>query len=164
MREIFPRESADTPEPFTGERLTASVHGQVELEHYHRYLFTRGFCRDRDVLDVASGEGYGAAHLAQVARHVVGVENAGPTARNAALNFPRANLCFVQADARSLPVANASVDVVTSFETIEHFDRQEDFVAEVRRVLRPDGCFIVSTPDRDDTAPHSSRAQPVPCA
>jgi protein-L-isoaspartate O-methyltransferase len=52
--------------------LTASVHGQVELEHYHRYLFSRGFCRDRDVLDVASGEGYGAAHLAQVARHVVG--------------------------------------------------------------------------------------------
>ena len=57
MREIFPREAADDPEPFTGERLTASVHGAVELEHYHRYLFSRGFCRDRDVLDIACGEG-----------------------------------------------------------------------------------------------------------
>jgi SAM-dependent methyltransferase len=149
MREIFPREAANHPEPFTGERLTASVHGQIEIEHYHRYLFSRGFCRDRDVLDVASGEGYGAAHLAQVARHVVGVEYAGATVCSAAQNFVRANLCFVRADARSLPVCNASVDVVTSFETIEHFDRQEDFVAGVRRVLRPDGCFIISTPDRD---------------
>ncbi len=160
MREIFPRESAANPEPFTGERLTASVHGQVELEHYHRYLFARGFCRDRDVLDVASGEGYGAAQLAQVARHVVGVEFARATVINAAANFPRENLSFVRADARTLPLGDACVDVVTSFETIEHFDRQEDFVTEVRRVLRPDGCFIVSTPDRDIYSPPGSTPNP----
>jgi SAM-dependent methyltransferase len=156
MRETFPREAAANPEPFTGERLTASVHGQVELEHYHRYLFARAFCRDRDVLDVASGEGYGAAQLAQVARSVLGVEYADATARNAAENFLRTNLRFVRADARALPLSGACVDVVTSFETIEHFDRQEDFVAEARRVLRPDGCFIVSTPDRDIYSPPGS--------
>jgi SAM-dependent methyltransferase len=160
MRESFPREAAAHPEPFTGERLTASVHGQVEIEHYHRYLYSRGFCRDRDVLDVASGEGYGAAQLAQVARLVVGVEFAGATVRNAAANFPSANLRFVQGDARILPFADASIDVVTSFETIEHFDRQEQFVAEVRRVLRPDGCFIVSTPDREIYSPPGSEPNP----
>ena len=93
MREIFPREAAANPEPFTGERLTASVHGQVEIEHYHRYLFSRGFCRDRDVLDVASGEGYGAAHLAQVARHVVGVEYAGADGAQRGGEFPAAPIC-----------------------------------------------------------------------
>lgn len=160
MHETFPREAAANPEPFTGERLTGSVHGQVEIEHYHRYLFSRGFCRDRDVLDVASGEGYGAAQLAQVATHVVGVEYAGATVRNAAANFPRPNLCFVQADARSLPLSDASFDVVTSFETIEHFDRQDRFIAEVRRVLRPDGCFIVSTPDRDVYSPLGAPPNP----
>jgi SAM-dependent methyltransferase len=160
MQEIFPREAAANPEPFTGERLTASVHGQVEIEHYHRYLFSRGFCRDRDVLDVASGEGYGAAQLAQVARYVVGVEYAGATVRNAAENFPRPNLHFVQCDARALPLSDGSVDVVTSFETIEHFDRQDVFVAEVRRVLRPGGCFIVSTPDREIYNPPGSTPNP----
>ncbi len=40
---------------------------------------------------------------------MIGVESAGSTVRNAALNFPRANLCFVQADARSLPVGNAII-------------------------------------------------------
>jgi O-antigen biosynthesis protein len=160
MRERFPREAAENPEPFTGERLTASVHGQVEVEHYHRYLFSRGFCRDRDVLDVASGEGYGAAQLAQVARSVVGVEYAEATVRNATANFPRPNLTFVRSDARSLPLRDASFDVVTSFETIEHFDRQEAFVAEVRRVLRADGCFMVSTPDRDVYSPPGAPTNP----
>jgi SAM-dependent methyltransferase len=160
MQETFLRESAANPEPFTGERLTASIHGQVEIEHYHRYLFSRGFCRDQDVLDVASGEGYGAAQLAQVARQVVGVEYSEATVRNASANFPKPNLRFIQGDARSLPLADASVDVVTSFETIEHFDRQDEFVAEVRRVLRPDGCFIVSTPDRDIYSPPGSTPNP----
>jgi ubiquinone/menaquinone biosynthesis C-methylase UbiE len=160
MREIFPREFAANPEPFTGERLTASVHGQIEIEHYHRYLYARTFCRERDVLDVASGEGYGAAQLAHVARHVVGVEYSGATARNAAMNFARENLSLVQADARSLPLSENSMDVVTSFETIEHFDRQEDFVAEVHRVLRPNGCFIVSTPDREVYSPPGSPTNP----
>ncbi len=160
MRERFPREAAVSPEPFTGERLTASIHGQVEIEHYHRYLFSRGFCRDRDVLDVASGEGYGAAQLAQVARYVTGIEYAAATVRNAAANFPRENLSFVQADARALPIGDASIDVVTSFETIEHFDSQDAFVAEVRRVLRTDGCFIVSTPDRDVYSPPGTPPNP----
>lgn len=149
MGEIFRREAAEQPEPFTGERLTAAAGGQVQIEHYHRYLFARSLARGLDVLDVASGEGYGAALLAQVARAVIGVEHSEPTVHGAVANFPRPNLHFLPGDARALPLGNDCVDVVVSFETIEHFDRQDDFVREVRRVLRPDGRFIVSTPDRD---------------
>jgi SAM-dependent methyltransferase len=149
VEETFPREAAAHPEPFTGERLTSVLSGQTQIEHYHRYLFARALCRDLDTLDVASGEGYGAALLAQVARKVIGLEYSAATTRSAAMNFPRGNLTFAQGDARLLPLRDAAVDVVVSFETIEHFDRQAAFVAEVRRVLRPDGCFIVSTPDRD---------------
>ena len=149
MGEIFRREAAERPEPFTGERLTTAIGGQVQIEHYHRYLFARALVRNLDVLDVASGEGYGAALLAQVARSVIGVECSEPTVRGAIANFPRSNLRFLPGDARALPLENACMDAVVSFETIEHFDRQDDFVREVRRVLRPDGRFIVSTPDRD---------------
>lgn len=152
----FPRESAPQPEVFTGERMTSAMAGQIAIEHYHRYLFARSFCLGKDVVDVASGEGYGSAQLAQVARSVIGIEYAGDTARLAGVNFPRPNLRYVNGDARSLPLPDASVDVVVSFETIEHFAGQEAFVSEVRRVLRPDGCFIVSTPDRDNYAPTGS--------
>jgi SAM-dependent methyltransferase len=156
----FPRESAREPEAFTGERLTSAIDGQVAIEHYHRYLFARAFCLGRDVVDVASGEGYGSAQLAQVARQVVGIEYARETARLAARNFARPNLRFVNADARFLPLRDASADVVVSFETIEHFAGQEAFVEDVRRVLRPDGCFIVSTPERDNYAPTGVATNP----
>lgn len=149
MGTIFRRELAVDPEPFTGERLTSNIDGQVQVEHYHRYLFARSLCDGRDVLDVASGEGYGAAQIAQVARSVVGIEYSAATVQRASRNFQRANLSFAQGDARSLPLPDATFDVVTSFETIEHFDRQDDFVRGVKRVLRPDGMFVVSTPDRD---------------
>jgi SAM-dependent methyltransferase len=160
MGEIFRRETAERPEPFTGERLTTAVGGQVQIEHYHRYLFARSLVAGLDVLDVASGEGYGSALLAQVARTVVGVEWSGETARSAAINFCRPNLHFTQGDARALPLADASADAVVSFETIEHFDRQADFLKEVARVLRPGGCFIVSTPDRDVYSPANTAANP----
>jgi SAM-dependent methyltransferase len=160
MGEIFRRETAEHPEPFTGERLTTAIGGQVQIEHYHRYLFARSLCRGLDVLDVASGEGYGTALLAQVARSVIGVEFSGATARCASTNFRGQNLRFLQADARALPLADDCVDMVVSFETIEHFDRQDEFLREVRRVLRADGKFIVSTPDLDIYSPPGAAANP----
>ena len=160
MGEIFPREIAPHPETFTGERLTSALGGQTQIEHYHRYLFARALCADRDVLDVASGEGYGTAMLAQVARSATGVEYAAATAQLAAGNFVRPNLRYLQGDARALPLPDAAFDVVVSFETIEHFDRQADFVREVKRVLRPGGLFIVSTPDRDSYTAANAPANP----
>ena len=44
-------------------------------------------------------------------------------------------------------MADASIDVVVSFETIEHIERHGDFMSEIRRVLRPGGLLLLSTPD-----------------
>jgi len=74
MGEIFKRPLPPTPFPFTGERLTSAVTGEIESEHLHRYLYAHELCRGRDVLDVACREGYGSALLAQVANSVLGVD------------------------------------------------------------------------------------------
>ena len=160
MGEIFVRPVPAVPLPFTGERLTSELTGETEIEHLHRYLHARDLCRAKDVLDVASGEGYGSALLAQVAASVTGVELAADAVAHARKSYRRDNLRFVQSDARNMEIASQSFDVVVSFETIEHFAEQEQFLLEVRRVLRPGGMFIVSTPDRDNYSIAEGSANP----
>lgn len=160
MGEIFQLARAAQPLEFTGERLTSSAGGQIEIEHLHRYFLAREFCRGKDVLDVASGEGYGSALLGQVARSVVGVEIAPEVVFHAASAYRYPNLRFLAGDARNLPLRGAAVDVVVSFETIEHFLEHDRFLQEVRRVLRPGGLLIVSSPDRDTYSPSGTSANP----
>lgn len=133
---------------FTGERMTTEKDGQIAFEHYHRYCLARDFCADLDVLDVASGEGYGSALLAGIAKSVVGVEIDPASVAHARAAYPLPNLRFMAGDACALPLADACVDVVVSFETLEHVPNQAAFLREMKRVLRPGGLFLVSTPDR----------------
>ena len=139
---------SETPLAFTGERMTGAIEGQIEFEHYHRYYMARDLCDGRDVLDIASGEGYGAALLAGVATSVIGVDVDHASVAHARANYLFANLQFLQGDALAVPLLDACVDVVVSFETIEHVPDQARFIGEVKRVLRPGGIFVVSTPDR----------------
>jgi protein-L-isoaspartate O-methyltransferase len=74
MGELFRQIQPDTPLAWNGERMVASQSGALEAEQFHRYFIARELCRGMDVLDVASGEGYGSAFLVQTARSVVGVE------------------------------------------------------------------------------------------
>ena len=149
MGEIFRQERPQEDLPWTGERLVQGIGGTIENEHFHRYFLARDLCRGRDVLDVASGEGYGSALLAQSALSVLGIEIDPVAVRHAADAYPADNLRFVEGSATSLPAGDASVDVVVSFETLEHFFDHDAFLGEVRRVLRPDGLLVLSTPDTD---------------
>jgi GT2 family glycosyltransferase/SAM-dependent methyltransferase/glycosyltransferase involved in cell wall biosynthesis len=158
--ELFERVVASDPAAFTGERLTGAVGGQLEAEHHHRYLLARHLSRGRDVVDVAAGEGYGTAMLAQVARSAIGCDLDPAAMLAARLAFRRSNLCFLAADARALPFAAASADIVVCFEALEHFVEQEIFLREARRVLRAGGLLLLSTPDRDIYSPIGSAPNP----
>ena len=132
----------------TGERYVSGLFGDIQSEHYHRYLFALRFCQDRDVLDVASGEGYGSALIGQTARSVVGVDLDAAAVQFANENYLTDRVSFRRGNATALPIADVSVDVVISFETIEHLADHAAFLGEVRRVLRPGGLLVLSSPDR----------------
>lgn len=134
--------------PFTGERMTSAVGGQIEFEHYHRYCIARDLSQGREVLDVASGEGYGAAILATSAKSVVGVEIDQVTVEHSSKQYISPNLQFRCGNALELPVESSSIDVAVSFETLEHVREHDTFLAELKRVLRPGGLLVISTPDR----------------
>jgi SAM-dependent methyltransferase len=135
---------------YDGERFVPGIGGVIEAEHLHRYLLARVLAPGLDVLDVASGEGYGSNLLAQVARSVVGVDVADSAVAHARDTYVRPNLRFVQGDCARLPMADASVDLVVSFETIEHHDQHEAMLREIKRVLRPDGVLLISSPNRPE--------------
>ncbi|MEQ1527380.1 MAG: methyltransferase domain-containing protein [Gallionella sp.] len=135
---------------WTGERYLPNVEGQVELEHVHRYAIAREVVRGKTVLDIASGEGYGSNFLAEVAAQVIGVDISEAAVAHAQEKYHRQNLEFRVGSCAEIPLESASVDVVVSFETIEHHVQHEEMMREIRRVLRPDGVLIMSSPDKHE--------------
>lgn len=133
---------------FTGERFIPTEQGRIRLEHYHRYAIALDVVKEKNVLDVACGEGYGSYFMAEVAHSVVGVDISDEAVQHALKTYTKPNLVFHQGSATNLNFADASFDVVVSFETIEHLAEQAQMLAEIRRVLRPDGVLVISSPNR----------------
>ena len=134
---------------FTGERYVPSVDGEIKYEHLHRYALCIDFVVGKSVLDIASGEGYGSALLAKVADSVIGVDISSESihyAKDQYRNYE--NLNFLIGSCDSIPLGEKSVDVVVSFETIEHHDKHEEMMLEIKRVLKQGGILIISSPNR----------------
>lgn len=132
----------------------AEMRGQlVEAEHMARYWWASAVCRDRRVLDVGCGVGYGAALLKQAgAAEVVAVDVAEAVIEVARQEVPEGVLCEV-ADARSLPYGDGSFDLVVCLETIEHVEDPDRVLDELARVVRRDGLLLISSPNRNRYVP-----------
>jgi len=98
------------------------------------------------VLDVGCGEGRFAAELARAGAEVVGIDVAAEPLRRARALHPELDLRLVRAEA-AWPLRDASFDVVWAGEVIEHIADTAGWLSEVRRVLRPGGALLLSTPD-----------------
>jgi ubiquinone/menaquinone biosynthesis C-methylase UbiE/glycosyltransferase involved in cell wall biosynthesis len=136
--------------PWTGERYLPQITGEIQLEHVHRYLVAREYAKDKDVLDIACGEGFGSAILANAARSVIGVDIAADAVKHASIRYRLDNVQFQQGSCAAIPLDSDSIDLVVSFETIEHHDAHKAMMAEIKRVLRPGGLVIISSPDKKE--------------
>lgn len=132
----------------SGERFLPEMQGTIALEHVHRYVMAKDLAVGKVVLDIACGEGYGSAILAEAAIHVYGVDIAPDAIAHAQKRYQRSNLTFLTGACARIPVADQSVDLVVSFETIEHHFDHEAMLAEIKRVLRPGGVLVMSSPDK----------------
>jgi SAM-dependent methyltransferase len=142
--------------PQVGSHVFAPYEPFVSYEHWHRYCYALPFVTGKSVLDIASGEGYGSALLADSAALVYGVDISEEAVQHARESYVRGNLHFLQGAAEAIPIPGEHCfDVIVSFETIEHLDAptQERFAAEITRLLKPDGVLLVSTPNRTTYSP-----------
>lgn len=134
--------------PFTGERYVPEVDGEIRLEHLHRYAWARDLVVGLDVLDIASGEGYGSAILSETAKSVIGVDISEPAVLHARQRYG-AVASFSVGSTSEVPLEDSSVDAVVSFETIEHVHCHISMMKEIKRVLKPNGFLIISSPDKE---------------
>jgi GT2 family glycosyltransferase/ubiquinone/menaquinone biosynthesis C-methylase UbiE len=132
----------------TGERYTHASRGKIDYEHLRRYALSLDFVVGKTVLDIAAGKGYGAAILARVATSVTGLDIDPASVEHAKRACFYPNLNFLVGRYEKIPLPDASVDVVTSFETIERHNKHEEMMLEVKRVLKPGGLLILSAPNR----------------
>ncbi len=134
---------------FTGERFIPGQGGvQLAYEHLHRYLFAMQLALGKQVLDVASGSGYGTGLLAKVARRVLAIDMDNTSISQARRTVRDPNIGFVNADGTRLPVRSSSMELVVAFEVIEHVPDQEGMIRELARVLEPGGVVLISTPNK----------------
>jgi ubiquinone/menaquinone biosynthesis C-methylase UbiE len=131
---------------YTGERMVPeSTDGPTFYEHVERYRFSLPHVRGRRVLDIACGEGYGTAAIrAAGAASVIGVDIAVDACAHAAEKY---GITTRVGSAEQMPVTDGEVDLIVSFETIEHLHNVPAFIRECHRVLSPGGQIIISTPN-----------------
>lgn len=125
------------------------VPGRVTIatfeEHEARYQFAGAFVKGKRVLDVACGAGIGTSYLLKAgARSCAGIDISRDAVDFASDHYPGPT--FLLGDSQNIPLRDESVDVVVSFETMEHVSDPSEFMAECYRVLIPGGVFVGSTP------------------
>lgn len=117
-------------------------------ERQARYRWASRLAAGGRVLDAACGGGWGTAVLAESAAGAVGVDFSPAAIADARRDYGEvAN--FQEGDLRRLPFDAGEFDCVVCFEAIAHVADPEQALDELRRVLRPGGRLLVSTPNRD---------------
>lgn len=139
----------------TGERvipkLMRSENGMLK-EHVKRYEFASKYAKG-DVLDIACGVGYGTQILLEndhdgKIKHITGADIDEDTIDYAKSNYPNEKVSYHVCDALSanIEVELGMFDTIISFETVEHIEQDEVFIDNLKKLLKPNGHLIISTP------------------
>lgn len=136
---------------YTGERAVPHAFlGVTMAQGTAAYQLLAQHVAGKRVLDVACGEGYGAAALAEYAREVIGIDRDPAVMQRAAVRYQRPNLSFqcLAAGVLLRTFGPGAFDVVCSLQFIEHLEDQEGFLRLLATLGRPGGLIAVSTPNR----------------
>lgn len=119
------------------------------LFHKERYYFAANYVSGKIVADIACGTGYGTEVLKihGKAERVIGVDIDTQAIEYAILKYKSPEVNFICASGIETGLDEASIDIVVSFETIEHVPDDKELLKEFIRILKPGGILICSTPN-----------------
>jgi SAM-dependent methyltransferase len=129
--------------------------------HLARYQFACPYVVGKTVADIACGTGYGAELLITEgkAAKVIGVDIDKQAIAYATANHMPEGAEFIKSSGDKTDIADHTIDVVVSFETLEHVPCDEALLREFHRILKPGGILICSVPNNWplDQTPHHVR-------
>ncbi|HTE31061.1 MAG TPA: class I SAM-dependent methyltransferase [Chryseolinea sp.] len=113
---------------------------------FKAYVVAREFING-DVLEIGCGEGRGVGVLLEKSKTFTAVDKLDSVLNILRKKFPGAK--FISMNIPPLSgLADNSYDCVVSFQVIEHIQDDASFLKEIRRVLKPGGLAILTTPNR----------------
>lgn len=123
---------------------------RVSLEKSDNYVFQRSVLAyyraaeliEGDILEIGTGMGYGVEIIAPKATRYISIDKELPAQINQLENVE-----YYDMEVPPVGFENCSFDAVVSFQVIEHIEDDMELVREVARVLRPEGKFVVTTPN-----------------
>lgn len=122
--------------------------GRLRLEHEARYRFAAQLAQGHDVADLGAGAGLGALACLQAgAKSAAAVDRSGEAcelSRRALAGWKNAEV--VEAELENLPWTAPRFDVALLLEVIEHLGDPGPVLAKIKKILRPGGFLLVSTP------------------
>jgi len=98
------------------------------------------------VLEIGTGEGYGIMELAPISDAFIAVDKYRPQISKECRE--KSNITFIQAEVPPLTgIDSETIDFVITFQVIEHIRRDKFFLNEIKRVLKPGGRLLMTTPN-----------------
>jgi len=125
-----------------------------DLEIFMKYAYAMKWASGGRVMDIGGGLGYGSLLLAGVAGEVVFLDKSPETADFARHTWaPLApNLTALEGEASDFaarPGYEGGFDAVFLMDVIEHVEDPAGLLSHARRLLRPGGTLVLSTPEED---------------
>jgi len=102
------------------------------------------------VADIGCGSGVVLEAVARKANTVIGIDISEICLKKARERLKRVNhdnWLVIKGDAERIPIADKSVDIVYSFEVLEHIFDPPAVIREMSRIIRPGGMLILSLPN-----------------
>lgn len=114
-------------------------------DHYERaytkhFELDRAFFAGKRIIDLGCGP-RGSLEWATEAAQRVGVDPLVPRYQD--LGIDRHQMCYIHAPAESIPVGDASFDVVCTMNSLDHVDDVQQTIGEITRIAAPGAVLLL---------------------
>lgn len=141
----------------TGERIYPKKFNESFKDHRNRYYWAINYVKENaKILDLACGSGYGSFFLSEntSCKSVTALDISEEALKWAKKYFDSSKIEYICTDLSKnftdiLKDDIEKYDLITCFETIEHLENDDEFIARLKSLLNKDGVLLISSPCED---------------